>query len=71
MEYTGYNSCNNGDTVQIKTGHVNFKKAMIDLNALYGAELSAHHFKDFFGCDSGMIPWLLVLSFYVKKFESF
>jgi phosphomannomutase len=30
-------------------------------NALYGGEMSAHHyFRDFFYCDSGMIPWLLV-----------
>ena len=31
-------------------------------NALYGGEMSGHHyFRDFAYCDSGMIPWLLVL----------
>jgi len=30
-------------------------------DAVYGGEMSAHHyFRDFFYCDSGMIPWLLV-----------
>ena len=31
-------------------------------NAVYGGEMSAHHyFRDFYFCDSGMIPWLLVM----------
>jgi phosphomannomutase len=30
-------------------------------DAVYGGEMSAHHyFRDFAYCDSGMIPWLLV-----------
>ena len=30
-------------------------------DAVYGGEMSAHHyFKEFFYCDSGMVPWLLV-----------
>ena len=30
-------------------------------NAVYGGEMSAHHyFRDFSYCDSGMIPWLLI-----------
>ena len=30
---------------------------------LYGGEMSAHHyFRDFSYCDSGMIPWLLLIS---------
>ena len=34
---------------------------MRETNAIYGAELSAHHyFKDFYYCDSGMIPWMLI-----------
>ena len=34
---------------------------MRDENAVYGGEMSAHHyFRDFVYCDSGMIPWLLV-----------
>jgi phosphomannomutase len=31
-------------------------------DAVYGGEMSAHHFfRDFSYCDSGMIPWLCVL----------
>lgn len=43
------------------TGHVFLKRAMRATGAVYGGELSAHHyFRDFMCCDSGMIPWLLV-----------
>ena len=53
---------NGGKSVVSSTGHVFFKRAMRDNEAIYGGELSAHHyFKDFSYCDSGMIPWLLVL----------
>jgi phosphomannomutase len=35
---------------------------MREVDAVYGGEMSAHHyFRDFFYCDSGMVPWLLVL----------
>ena len=51
----------NGKCVQSKTGHAFIKKSMFDNNAIYGGEMSAHHyFRDFFYCDSGMIPWLIV-----------
>ena len=37
------------------------KQVMRNHNAVYGGEMSAHHyFRDFFFCDSGMIPWLVV-----------
>lgn len=50
-----------GRAVQTRTGHAFFKQAMRDENAVYGGEMSAHHyFRDFVYCDSGMIPWLLV-----------
>ena len=50
-----------GSAVQARTGHAFIKQAMRDHNAIYGGEMSAHHyFRDFFYCDSGMIPWLLV-----------
>ncbi|MGK2915116.1 MAG: phosphomannomutase [Porticoccaceae bacterium] len=52
----------NGNPVQSKTGHSFIKQSMRDHSALYGGEMSAHHyFKDFAYCDSGMIPWLLVV----------
>ncbi|MEE9338757.1 MAG: phosphomannomutase CpsG [Methylococcaceae bacterium] len=50
-----------GVPVLSKTGHAFIKERMRKEDAIYGGEMSAHHyFKDFFYCDSGMIPWLLV-----------
>jgi phosphomannomutase/phosphomannomutase/phosphoglucomutase len=51
-----------GIPVQSKTGHAFIKERMRTEDAVYGGEMSAHHyFRDFAYCDSGMIPWLLVL----------
>lgn len=55
--------CNefSGRAVQSKTGHAFIKERMRKEDAVYGGEMSAHHyFRDFAYCDSGMIPWLLV-----------
>jgi len=50
-----------GIPVQSKTGHAFIKERMRKEDAIYGGEMSAHHyFKDFAYCDSGMIPWLLI-----------
>lgn len=50
-----------GVPVLSKTGHAFIKERMRLEDALYGGEMSAHHyFRDFAYCDSGMIPWLLV-----------
>lgn len=50
-----------GTPVLSKTGHAFIKERMRLENAIYGGEMSAHHyFRDFAYCDSGMIPWLLV-----------
>jgi phosphomannomutase len=50
-----------GEAVESKTGHAFIKERMRLEDAVYGGEMSAHHyFRDFFYCDSGMIPWLLV-----------
>ena len=52
-----------GEPVICQTGHALIKEKMRAVDALYGGEMSAHHyFKDFAYCDSGMIPWLLVCS---------
>ena len=52
-----------GETVQSKSGHAFIKQVMREHNAVYGGEMSAHHyFRDFSYCDSGMIPWLLAIS---------
>lgn len=50
-----------GRAVQARTGHAFLKQAMRDQGAVYGGEMSAHHyFRDFVHCDSGMIPWLMI-----------
>ncbi len=50
-----------GQAIQSKTGHAFIKERMRNEDAIYGGEMSAHHyFRDFFYCDSGMIPWLLI-----------
>ena len=51
-----------GEAVQSRTGHAFIKQVMRETGAVYGGEMSAHHyFRDFVACDSGMIPWLLVV----------
>ncbi|MCI5223201.1 MAG: phosphomannomutase [Candidatus Electrothrix sp. AR4] len=50
-----------GKAIMTKTGHAFIKEAMRREQAVYGGEMSAHHyFKEFGYCDSGMLPWLLV-----------
>lgn len=50
-----------GMPIQSKTGHVFIKEQMRQENAIYGGEMSSHHyFREFGYCDSGMIPWLLI-----------
>jgi phosphomannomutase len=52
-----------GESVQSKSGHAFVKEVMRRVDAVYGGEMSAHHFfRDFAYCDSGMIPWMLVLA---------
>ncbi len=52
-----------GMPVQCKSGHAFIKQKMREVDAVYGGEMSAHHyFRRFAYCDSGMIPWLLVLA---------
>ncbi|MFC3853173.1 phosphomannomutase CpsG [Salinispirillum marinum] len=62
---------NGGKAVQSKTGHAFIKEMMRKEDAVYGGEMSAHHyFRDFAYCDSGMIPWLLVVDLLCKKGQS-
>ncbi len=50
-----------GKPVMTKTGHAFIKEKMRKTDAIYGGEMSAHHyFRDFGYCDTGMLPWLLV-----------
>ena len=56
-----------GQAIQCKTGHAFIKERMREEDAVYGGEMSAHHyFRDFFYCDSGMVPWLLVVGLMSK-----
>ena len=60
-----------GIAVQSKTGHAFIKQTMRSNEAVYGGEMSAHHyFRDFAYCDSGMIPWLLVAELLSKSGRS-
>lgn len=57
-----------GIAVQARTGHAFIKQVMRDEGAVYGGEMSAHHyFRDFCHCDSGMIPFLLVIELMSRK----
>lgn len=52
-----------GRPIISKSGHAFIKAKMREAQALYGGEMSSHHyFRDFYCCDSGMLPWLLVMS---------
>lgn len=56
-----------GKAVISKSGHSFIKQIMREKNAVYGGEMSAHHyFRDFNYCDSGMIPWLLTIELLAK-----
>ncbi|MGF1528642.1 MAG: phosphomannomutase [Candidatus Competibacterales bacterium] len=60
-----------GRPVQSKTGHAFIKERMRLEDAAYGGEMSAHHyFRDFAYCDSGMIPWLLIVERMAKTGRS-
>jgi phosphomannomutase len=60
-----------GIPIQSKTGHAFIKERMRAEDAIYGGEMSAHHyFRDFAYCDSGMIPWLLVVELMSRRQSS-
>ena len=57
-----------GRAAMSRTGHAFLKERMRTEDAIYGGEMSAHHyFRDFAYCDSGMIPWLLIAELVVNK----
>ena len=61
-----------GVAVQSRTGHAFLKQALRDTGAVYGGEMSAHHyFREFYNCDSGMVPWVLLLELMVQTGRSF
>ncbi len=60
-----------GTSINCKAGHAFIKEKMRAEDALYGGEMSAHHyFRDFAYCDSGMLPWLLVAKLLVHSGKS-
>jgi phosphomannomutase len=64
-------AASNGVAVQSQSGHSFIKDVMREQDAVYGGEMSAHHyFRDFYYCDTGMIPWLLVAELLVKSGKS-
>ena len=64
-------SAHGGRAIQSKTGHAFIKERMRKEGSIYGGEMSAHHyFRDFSYCDSGMAPWLLVISLMSSKGKS-
>ena len=51
-----------GTPIMCRSGHNYMKETLRAENAIYGGEMASHHyFRDFYYCDSGMIPWLLIL----------
>lgn len=51
-----------GEAVQSRTGHAFIKDRMREVDAVYGGEMSAHHyFREFGYCDSGILPWLFLM----------
>jgi phosphomannomutase len=57
-----------GIAVQSVSGHAFIKEKMREVNAIYGGEMSAHHyFRDNSYADSGMIPFLLVLQLMTEE----
>ena len=57
-----------GKPIMVRSGHALIKEAMRKYKAVYGGEMSAHHyFSDFGYCDSGMLPWLLVCRLLSQK----
>jgi phosphomannomutase/phosphoglucomutase len=60
-----------GQPVLCKSGHAFIKEKMRAEDALYGGEMSAHHyFREFSYADSGMIPWLLIAALVSERGES-
>jgi len=64
------NQCG-GKAVESKSGHAFIKEKMREVNAIYGGEMSAHHyFRDNAYSDSGMIPFLLILQLMSEEKKS-
>ena len=57
--------------IKCKTGHINMKKAMQNNKAIYGGEISGHHyFASMHYCDNGNLPWIYILALLHEKQKS-
>lgn len=55
---------NDGIDIAAKAGHSFIKERMRKENTVFGGEMSAHYyFRDYFFCDNGMIPLVMMLEF--------
>ncbi|HOX10577.1 MAG TPA: phosphomannomutase/phosphoglucomutase [Candidatus Moranbacteria bacterium] len=55
---------NGGSDIMTKSGHAFIKERMRKENVVFGGEMSAHYyFKDYFFCDNGLIPFVMMLEF--------
>lgn len=58
----------NGKALMNRVGHSFFKKRMRDDDAVFGGEVTGHYyFRDFYFCDNGFIPALLILELMSRK----
>lgn len=57
-------AANGGRSIASKAGHSFIKERMRKENAVFGGEMSAHYyFRDYFYCDNGMVPLVMMLEF--------
>lgn len=60
-----------GKHVFTKVGHSYIKRSMRENNAIFGGESSGHfYFRDFFYCDNGIIPFLVLLKLFSEHISS-
>ena len=58
----------NGSAHMNRVGHAFFKGRMRETNSVFGGEVTGHYyFRDFFYCDNGFIPALLILELMSRK----
>lgn len=61
-----------GIDIPTKAGHSFIKERMRKENAVFGGEMSAHYyFRDYFYCDNGMIPLVMMMEFLSTQEKSF
>jgi len=58
----------NGSAHMNRVGHAFFKGRMRETNSVFGGEVTGHYyFRDFYYCDNGFIPALLILELMSRK----